>query len=271
MREKRNKIIAYAALSIIAVVFLLPLCWVVLASVDATANLSVKAPDFTLENYKSVLTNKSNYLSFLNGFIISFGQSVLVVLLAGLAAYPLSRYEMKYKKLFMLSMLFMTSLPIATIMVPVYKMFLTVKLYDNLFGVILFMTASSMPYSIWMMKNFMDAVPMELEEAAWVDGAGKLKGIQKVIVPLMVPGIFTIAIYTFSGSWGNFLVPFILISSSEKYPAAVTLYQFFGTHTVSYGLLASFSIIYALPSIILYVLTQRYMSKGFSMQGGTKG
>lgn len=62
MREKRNKIIAYAALSIIAVVFLLPLCWVVLASVDATANLSVKAPDFTLENYKSVLTNKSNYL-----------------------------------------------------------------------------------------------------------------------------------------------------------------------------------------------------------------
>ena len=171
----------------------------------------------------------------------------------------------------MLSMLFMTSLPIATIMVPVYKMFLTVKLYDNLFGVILFMTASAMPYSIWMMKNFMDAVPMELEEAAWVDGAGKLKGIQKVIVPLMVPGIFTIAIYTFSGSWGNFLVPFILISSSDKYPAAVTLYQFFGTHTVSYGLLASFSIIYALPSIILYVLTQRYMSKGFSMQGGTKG
>jgi len=83
MREKRNKIIAYGALTFIAVVFLLPLCWVVLASVDATANLSVKAPDFTMDNYKSVLTNKTNYLSFLNGFIISFGQSVLVVLRAG--------------------------------------------------------------------------------------------------------------------------------------------------------------------------------------------
>lgn len=271
MKQKRSKVIAYVVLVIIAIVFLLPLCWVVLASFDANANLSVKTPNFTLDNYKNVLTSKTNYMSFFNGFVISFGQSILVVLLSGLAAYPLSRYEMKHKKLFMLTMLFMTSLPIATIMVPVYKMFLTVKLYDNLFGIILFMTASSMPYSIWMMKNFMDAVPIELEEAAWVDGASKFVGICKVIAPLMLPGIFTIAIYTFSGSWGNFLVPFILLSSNDKYPAAVTLYQYFGNHTVSYGLLAAFSLIYALPSVVLYVLTQKYMSKGFSMQGGTKG
>jgi multiple sugar transport system permease protein len=193
------------------------------------------------------------------------------VIFAGLAAYPLSRFEMKHKKMFMLSMLFMTSLPITTVMVPVYKIFVTMGLYDNIVGIILFMAASSMPYAIWMMKNFMDAVPVSLEEAAWVDGAGRLTGIMKVITPLMLPGIFTIAIYTFSGCWGNFFIPFILLSSSEKYPASIMLYQFFGQHSVEYGMLAAYSAVYALPSIILYVITQKWMSRGFSMSGADKG
>ena len=138
-------------------------------------------------------------------------------------------------------------------------------------GIVLFMTASSLPYAIWMMKNFMDSVPISLEEAAWVDGAGRLKSIIHVITPLMLPGIFTIAIYTFSGCWGNFFVPFILLSSSEKYPAAIMLYQYFGRHSVAYGMLASYSAIYAIPSIILYIITQKWMSKGFSMSGADKG
>lgn len=156
-------------------------------------------------------------------------------------------------------------------MVPVFKIFVSVDLYDNRLGIILFMTASSMPYAIWMMKNFMDAVPLSLEEAAWIDGSGKLNGIIRVVMPLMLPGIFTIAIYTFSGAWGNFFVPFILLSTGEKYPASIMLYQFFGQHTVAYGTLAAYSIAYAMPSVILYVITQKWMSKGFSMSGADKG
>jgi multiple sugar transport system permease protein len=118
----------------------------------------------------------------------------------------------------------------------------------------------------------MDSVPIELEEAAWVDGAGVLTAIRKVITPVMLPGIFTVAIYTFSGSWGNFFVPYILISSAEKYPASVMLYQFFGNHgMIAYGPLAAYSVLYAAPSILLYVTSQKYMSKGFSMQGAAKG
>lgn len=122
------------------------------------------------------------------------------------------------------------------------------------------------------MKNFMDSVPLELEEAAWVDGASVFAAIRKVITPVMLPGIFTVAIYTFSGSWGNFFVPYILISSAEKYPASVMLYQFFGNHgMIAYGPLAAYSVLYAAPSILLYIISQKYMSKGFSMQGAAKG
>ena len=143
----------------------------------------------------------------------------------------------------------MTSLPITAVMVPVYKMFLTIGLYDKTMGLILFLTATSMPYGIWLMKNFMDNVPIELEEAAWVDGASILGSIRKIIAPLMFPGICVVFIFTFSGSWGNFFIPYILLQSLDKLPASVTLYQFFGQHgMIIYGQLAASAAVYAIHS-----------------------
>ena len=87
----------------------------------------------------------------------------------------------------------------------------------------------------------------------------------------MFAGVSSVGIFVFSNCWGNFQAPFLLLITSEKMPASVTLYRFFGSHTISYGSLAAFSIIYAIPSIILHVLSQKYMSKGFAMEGGAKG
>ncbi|MNU81613.1 Inner membrane ABC transporter permease protein YcjP [compost metagenome] len=123
-----------------------------------------------------------------------------------------------------------------------------------------------------MLKNFMDSVPSELEEAAWIDGASVFVGIRKVVAPLMVPGICTVAIFTFSGSWGNFFVPYILLQTPENFPVSLKLYQFFGQYgMVDYGKLAAFSVLYAIPSVVMYILSQQFMSKGFGLQGGTKG
>ena len=218
------------------------------------------------------MTSAKNQLAFANGLVISLAQAVLVVILAALAAYPLSRYELKHKRMFMFTILFMTSLPITALMVPVYHLFLNLRLYDNRVGVILFQSASSLPYAIWMMKNFMDSVPTELEEAAWVDGATIWQGIRRVVTPLMVPGLCMVGVYTFSGSWGNFFVPYILLGSASKFTASITLYQFFGAYgQIAYGQLAAYSVLYTAPSVILYTITQKFMSKGFSMQGATKG
>ncbi|MFC5450109.1 carbohydrate ABC transporter permease [Paenibacillus aestuarii] len=272
-RKVVYRTLPYAALTFIGICFLLPLLWVLVASVDPNAMQSLKVPSsLTAGNYIDVITSRANQRAFLIGLIISLGQALIVVLLGLLAAYPLSRYQLKYKKPFMLTILFMTSLPITAVMVPVYQLFLTLKLYDNIFGVILFKVASAMPYGIWMLKNFMDSVPNELEEAAWVDGASILAGIRRIVTPLMIPGICTVAIFTFSGSWGNFFVPYILLNTPEKFPAALKLYQFFGQYgMVDYGKLAAFSTLYAIPSVVMYILSQQFMSKGFGLQGGTKG
>ncbi|EGL19492.1 MULTISPECIES: carbohydrate ABC transporter permease [unclassified Paenibacillus] len=272
-RKWMYRILPYTILVFIGICFILPLLWVLVASVDSNAMQSLKVPTrLTGTNYAEVIANPENQRAYMIGLIMSLGQAMLVVILALLAAYPLSRYQLKYKKPFMLTVLFMTSLPITAVMVPVYQLFLTTKLYDNIFGVILFFAASSMPYGIWMLKNFMDSVPSELEEAAWIDGASVFTGIRKVVAPLMVPGICTVAVFTFSGSWGNFFVPYILLQSPENFPVSLKLYQFFGQYGMAdYGKLAAFSVLYAVPSVILYMLSQRFMSKGFGLQGGTKG
>lgn len=263
----------YIVLVVIAVIFVVPLLWVVLASVDAYSQQSIKVPqEWTLENYIAVLTSAKNQLAFLNGLIISLSQAIIVVVLAGLAAYPLSRYELKHKRMFMFTILFMTSLPVTALMVPVYNLFLNLHLYDNRVGVVLFQSAASMPYAIWMMKNFMDSVPVDLEEAAWVDGATVWQGIRRIVTPLMVPGLCMVGVYTFSGSWGNFFVPYILLGSASKFTASITLYQFFGAYgQIAYGQLAAYSVLYMAPSVILYTVTQKFMSKGFAMQGASKG
>ncbi|KSU85530.1 carbohydrate ABC transporter permease [Fictibacillus enclensis] len=270
---KVEKVLPYSILTVIGVLFLLPLLWVVVASVDPNANSSIKVPSaFTMDNFKSVITDPVNIRAFIIGLLLSMGQGLLVVLVAGLAAYPLSRYQLRYKKPFMFTILFMTSLPITAVMVPVYQLFIYMKLQDSLWGTMFFLTAAGLPYAIWMLKNFMDAVPLELEESAWIDGASVWQGLKRIVAPLMIPGICTVGIFTFSGSWGNFFVPYILIQTPEKLPASVTIYQFFGNFgMVEYGKLAAFSIMYTFPAIVLYIFSQRFMSQGFSLGGASKG
>lgn len=268
-----SRVLPYVILSLIGLMFLLPLLWLVLASFDANATLALRMPsELTMGNYASTLASPDNQRSFMNGLILAVGQALLVVIVAGLASYPLSRYQLRYKRPFMYIILFATGLPITAVMVPVYQFFLYMQIQNSLFFTMLFLTASALPYSIWMMKNFMDSVPLELEEAAWVDGASIWTTLRIVVMPLMLPGIFTVGIFAFAGSWGNFLVPFILLQSPSKLPAAVTIYQYFGQNgIVQYGKLASFSIIYTMPAVALYVIGQRFMSQGFSFGGANKG
>ncbi|MFV0503361.1 MAG: carbohydrate ABC transporter permease [Lachnospirales bacterium] len=265
--------VEYLLLIIFAVCFVLPLVWVFAASVDPNALQTIKMPDeITLDNYKSIISDPVNVRSFVIGLAMSLSQAFFVVIIGGIAAYPLSRYRLNFKQKFMFSVLFLNSLPITALMVPVYTLFVSINFYDKNYGVVIFKIATSLPYAIWMLKNFMDSVPVTLEEAAWIDGASTMEGIRRIVTPLMLPGIATVAIFTFSGSWGDFFVPYILLNTPEKFPASLKLYQFFGQYgMVQYGELAAFSVLYSMPSVVLYMVSQKYMSQGFTMSGAAKG
>ncbi|MER6536956.1 carbohydrate ABC transporter permease [Streptomyces sp. 900105755] len=273
-RQRRaHRLAADLGLLIVAAAFVLPLAWVVLSAVDPHAGLRVRIPDgFTFGNFDAILTPDITYTPLLNSLILCGGATALTVVCAALAAYPLSRYRSRFNRPFLLSILFATSLPITAIMVPVYALFVRINLIDTMQGTILFFAASQLPFAIWLMKNFMDGVPKELEEAAWTDGANPLQSLVRIVLPLMGPGLAVVTVFAFVMMWGNFFVPFMLLLSPDQMPASVSINDFFGNRgMVAYGQLAAFSVIYSTPVILLYVLVARRLGGGFALGGAVKG
>jgi len=272
-RRGTSRVVTYLVLAIIAVAFLLPFAWLVLASVQPGAALSADMSwRFSAANFQDVLTVDTIFRPMLNSVLISGGTALLTVLVAVLAAYPLSRYQSRFGRSFLYIILFSTGLPITAVMVPVYAMYSRINLIDSIPSTIAFMSASSLPFAAWMMKNFMDGVPISLEEAAWTDGAGWFQSLHRIVLPLMVPGLTVVFIFTFVLQWGNFFVPFILLLSPEKQPASVTIYTFFSQYgQVAYGQLAAFSILYTAPVVVFYSALSRVLGGAFSLTGAVKG
>jgi multiple sugar transport system permease protein len=267
------KAVSNAVLIVIAVCFAVPLAWLLLASFDPSATLSAKVPSqFTLDNFTAVLTPEISFVPLANSLIVSGGCALVTVVVAILAAYPLSRYRMRINKPFLYGILFGTGLPITAMMVPVYSLFVSLNLIDSIGGTVFFLAATSLPMAIWMAKNFMDSVPISLEEAAWTDGASMFSTLTRIVVPLMRPGIAVVFIFVFIQAWGNFFVPFVLLLSPDKQPAAVSIFNFFGQYgSVAYGQLAAFSIVYSVPVIALYVLVSRTLGGSNALAGAVKG
>lgn len=272
-RATRARLAANGALLLTAAAFALPLVWLLLASVDADADLRVRIPSSpTTENFDAVLTDEITFTPMLNSLVLCGGATAVSVVCAALAAYPLSRHRSRFTRPYLLTILFTTCLPITAVMVPVYGLFVQVNLIDTMYGTALFLAASQLPFAIWLMKNFMDGVPVVLEEAAWTDGASNLQTLTCVVLPLMGPGLTVVTIYTFIMLWGNFFVPFMLILSPDQLPASVSIFTFFGNYgSVVYGQLAAFSLLYSAPVLVLYLLIARRLGGGFALGGAVKG
>ncbi len=272
-RGRGLRLTANLVVALIGGCFLLPLLWLVLAAFDAEATLSVKLPaSWTVENFAAVLTPELAFMPLTNSLLISGGCAVITVVVSVLAAYPLSRYRLRMNQPFLYGVLFGTCLPITAMMVPVYMLFVQFGLLDSIAGTTVFLAATSLPMAIWMTKNFMHSVPISLEEAAWIDGASMLTTLWHVVVPLMRSGIGVVFIFVFMQAWGNFFVPFVLLLTPDKQPAAVSIFAFFGQYgAVAYGQLAAFSLLYSVPILALYVLVARLSGGSFALAGAVKG
>ena len=251
--------------------FLLPLLWMVFASVDANPDWAIKIPTPTLANFADVIGRADALSSFRSSLILAGTTTVLTTLLALLAAYPLSRMHIPFRRSFMLVILFASGLPVSMLVVPVYQMYVYLGWLDSLYTTALFLAASSLPFAIWLMKNFIDAVPLELEHAAAIDGASTFRLLRQVLLPLFVSGIAVTAIYTFINAWGAFIIPFVLTYSPENQPGPVEIYNFMGSHGLfKFGDLAVFSLLFSLPVIVLYLFMSRYFSGAFNFGGAVK-
>jgi multiple sugar transport system permease protein len=263
-----DRIVSNSAALVLAAFFALPMLWMVLASVDHGATNQLKAPDLTAEHYW-VAVQADNLAALGNSLLISTVATVVGTAAAFIAAYVFSKHNIPFKNPLLLTVLFLSGVPISILIVPVYKMFATLGWLSIIpTGILLGVTA--IPFQIYQLKNFIDAVPPELEEAAALEQANTFQILFRVILPLTKPGLASSAIFGFVNAWGNFLMPVVLINSLADQPAPVHLFGFMGSNSINYGVIAAYSIVYSFPLIVLFLGMSRQFKAGFSLGGAVK-
>lgn len=251
--------------------FVLPMLWLFTAPFDATPTLAVAVPDWTFDNFREMAENPFALPSIVNSLILS-GGTVLIVLLAGApAAYVLSRARFRGRDTTLYILLLFSSIVTGSAaMVPLFFIALQLGLIDTYHGTIVILAGGLLPASIFILKDFTDTIPRSYEESARVFGANSFQMLRDVVAPVIRPGLAVIAVWAFVNVWSNFLLPFILLRTPSKSPAAVVMYSFYteGGQAVI-RVIAAFSIVYTIPVLLAYLFVNRRY--GFRFYGGIKG
>ncbi len=166
----------------------------------------IRLPNLTVANLRGVLTSHG-LQPFLNSLYLAAATTFVATVLAVTAAYPLSRRHVPGKRVLMLGVLFASGLPVTMMLVPIYEMYSQLDWLNSRLTTSLFLAATALPFAIWLLKNYIDAIPIELEEAAQIEGAGTMRMLVSVVLPLGLPGLFVTAIYTFISCLGGFRRP----------------------------------------------------------------
>ncbi|MEO7146284.1 MAG: carbohydrate ABC transporter permease [Terrimesophilobacter sp.] len=276
-----QKIMAKAGFTVgftaLAIFVLFPLVWVFLMSIKGFDDVIAFPPKFifepTLENYVSVLfgdggSGAGEFRQYLlNSFIVS-GGAVLLSLAVGVpAAYALSANRVRGGDHLAFTFLSLRFAPELAIIIPLYAIFQQVRIYDSYIGLILAHQLITIPLVIWIVRTFLADVPVEIEEAAQLDGCGPWRTLLNVVVPVIRPGIASAAILAFIFSWNNLLMGLVLSGPNTR-PVTVGILQAIGFDQVRWGWMAAAAMIAAVPGMIIAVYLQRHLVRGLTMGAG---
>lgn len=229
-------------------------------------------PDFTRTlNVFQVLVSDSPFLRWLaNSAFVAAGTTVLSLAMASLAAYALSRYKFFGKGVFAFGFFATQMLPEALLVVPLYSMFLSLGLLNELYGLVLVNTAFAMPIAVFLLKSAMDNVPYEIEESARVDGCGSFTILRIMFLPLIAPSVAAAAVITFFDGWNEYLFATTFIRDAERWVASTGLASFIGEFSTPLDLVFSAAVVFSIPAAIFFLILQRRIVSGLTA-GSVKG
>ena len=270
-RTVATRSLVYAGVCVLVVFFALPLLWLVLTPFSPAPSYRATLSGFTFDNMAKLFDNPQTWPSIRNSLVLAIGSSVLVIALAALAAYALSRVRIPGRDQLLYALLLLSSIVTGTAaMVPIFLMLFQIGLIDRQVGVILVLSGGLLPAAVFMLKDFVDSIPKSYEESARVFGATPGQILRHIVLPVIRPGMATVGVWALVQVWGNFLVPYVLLSDPAKQPAAVVMYTFYDAGgQPNFALISTFALVYSVPVVVLYlVVNRRY---GFAFQGGIKG
>ncbi len=222
-------------------------------------------PGFSLTSFPSIWT------AFGNSLFIAGTATLIVVTVSCLAGYYISRFQYRFRESSLAAMLVLHAFPITVLLIPIFIIIWKMGLLDTLFGVMLVIVGIEMPFAVFIMKGFFDAVPWEIEMSALTDGATRRQAFMKVVLPQVTNGIIAVAVFVFIRGWEEFIFVLTLLSSNVRW--TMSLYTFFITEEnnlgIDYGVVSAVAVFYIIPSFLLYTVAQKYLLQ--MTVGGLKG
>lgn len=224
----------------------------------------------TFDHYYSVLVEGSFPDYFMNSFIVSFATAAMVTVIASLAGYGLSRFNFKGRTAVMTLLLITQMFPIVMIIAPIYNLLTVINLVDNIAGLILVYTAFNLPFACFLMQSFFDGSPVELEEAAMIDGCTRFQAFEKVTLPLCLPGIGATLGFVFTAAWSELLFALMFINRQSQMTFPAGIMNFVTKFSVDWGQMAAAMILALIPVCIFFAYIQKFIVQGLTA-GALKG
>jgi ABC-type glycerol-3-phosphate transport system permease component len=270
-----DTITTHLVLGIFAVVFLFPVAYTLMTSFKSQGEVLTSPPTFfpsewSLDGYQQVFRSDLVRYHLPNTLINSFFSSVLTVVIASLAGYTFSRYHFRGSRALELLILGLIMIPGLTNLVPLYRIASDLKMLSAHEFIIAVYTAGGLPFTIWIVKSFFDTIPLELEEAALIDGCTPLQSLRYVVVPLAAPGLVAAFLLMFVDTWNEFLAALVLLSRNTAKTATVGLYDFQSSFEIAYQVWTAACIVILVPVLIVFLILRRSFFQAL-LQGALKG
>jgi ABC-type glycerol-3-phosphate transport system permease component len=272
--QKYKHLISAYIVSFFAIAFtLLPITWLFMLSIKSKGETFTKPPkwifDPTVKNYIKLWDNDLFKDTFFNSIYITIISIFLSVTIALFAAYALKIYKIKFKTAFMQWLLLAYMLPEFLFVLPMFTIYQTIGIYDTYLGMAIIYQVHVLPFSIWMLRSFLEEIPKEIDDAAIIDGCGPLQAIFKIYLPLIIPGIVATAILNGIWVWNELAIA-LGLTFFDSQPITVGVASFRGYASIDWGGMTSSAIIAILPMVLFAAFAQKHIVKGLTL-GSVKG
>jgi ABC-type glycerol-3-phosphate transport system permease component len=268
-------LVTYGSALVLMAVCALPLIWMLSTSLKPSQEILDWPPRFipatpSFEHFAKLFTSTMFPTHFYNSVYTAFWATVVSVALGAMAGYGLTRYRFWGRELIANSILLTYLFPQILIFIPLYIVFRILNLNNTHLALILSYVSFSLPFATWLLRAFFESIPLELEEAAMVDGANRLKAVIYIIAPMALPGIIATSIFTFIVAWNDFLFARIFVTSENLKTLPVGIQDFFSMAVIDWGLIMAAGMMVTIPALIFFVSVQSFLVKGWGA-GAVKG
>jgi ABC-type glycerol-3-phosphate transport system permease component len=260
---------AYTVVIISLIFFILPMVWIIYCSFRTQASIFTgkvipALNEFTLENYQTILAVTDYPAYFLNSLKIATSVSLLALVFSVAGAYGLSRFKIRGKNTIILGIFSTQMFPQVLLVIPLYLIVFSLRLLDTVLGVVLGQLILVLPFSIWMLKGYFDGVPMNIDDAARIDGCNIFQRLWHIILPIGAPGIMVAGFFSFVVSWGDYLIVSIISQSQRTATATLVIQRLSSALLIRWGQVAAAAVLTIVPTIILFSFVQKRLVEGLT-------